>query len=202
MHHRFLEFSGFVLAGGSSRRMGRPKPQLLLGNMTLLERQVRLLRSVVAAVAVVGPPENLLGKELCVYPDVLPGRGPLGGIFTALLRSRSEFNLILGCDLPFMSSRLLEYLSWRALETGAEVTVPASPDGRIHTLCGAYRRKALKAIRATMDTGENRIQKIFRRVHCQLVGWRELARRGFSPRIFDNMNTPEDYEAARRALGD
>ncbi len=202
MQRRFLEFSGIVLAGGASRRMGRPKSQLRLGNETVLERQVRLLRRVTGAVALIGPPETSLDTDLAVYPDVLPGRGPLGGIFTGLLRSRTEYNLVLSCDLPFMEARFLEYLAERALETAADVTVPETPDGRVQTLSAAYRRRALKAVRATLETGENKIQKIFPRLWREIIAWRDLARRGFSPRIFDNMNTPEDYEAARKELGD
>ena len=79
MEHRFASISGFVLAGGESRRMGEPKHGLVLGDETMLERQVRLLRCVCWNVAVVGPREDRTLIEVPFLPDPIRGRGPLGG---------------------------------------------------------------------------------------------------------------------------
>ncbi len=192
--------TGLVLAGGSSRRMGQNKPLLVLGGETLIARQLRLLRGVCRSVAVLGPTEWFTGLDVAVLPDELPGRGPLGGLYTGLKRTRTEFNLLLGCDLPFVDPRFLDFLCRRALALRADVTVPESHDRGAQPLCGLYRRRAWKAVRATLEAGVNKFTAFFPRVLVDRVPWREIARAGFSSRMFDNMNTREDYEAAKKRL--
>lgn len=193
--------TGFVLAGGSSRRMGRPKAMLLIEGETMLERQIRLLRSVARRVVVVGGSLEYSTKfDVPVAPDVVSGRGPLAGINTALLQTRTEFNLVLGCDLPFVNRCLLGFLAAHAIAAGSDVTVPRSREGRVEPLCAVYRRRALHAIRTSLAAGQNKLSNFFPKVRCVFIPWSDLARAGFQPSVFDNMNTPEDYDYARRRL--
>jgi molybdopterin-guanine dinucleotide biosynthesis protein A len=178
--------------------MGRSKALLVLGNETMLERQIRLLRSVCRSVGVLGLLEEPSAMEVPVFADEFAGRGPLAGLYTGLLRTHTEYNLFLSCDLPFMNVRFLRYLVGRALEGGADVTVPQSPERGFHPLCAVYRRRALWVIRSSLLAGENKVSRFFRRVRCQVVTAREIARAGFGLRIFDNMNAPEDYETAKK----
>ncbi len=180
--------------------MGRSKAQLLLGHETTLERQIRLLRSVCRFVAVLGPPMHFQGLEIPVFPDEFTGRGPLAGLYTGLVRTRTEFNLFLGCDLPFMEARFLQYLCRRAFESRADVTIPESREHGFHPLCAVYRRRALWAVRASLAAGENKVSRFFSRVRCEVLATREIARAGFAPRIFDNMNTIDDYQRALQRL--
>ncbi|HET9179880.1 MAG TPA: molybdenum cofactor guanylyltransferase [Terriglobia bacterium] len=196
---RFTDLTGFLLVGGASRRMGRPKESLRIDGESMLERQVRLLRSVARRVAVIGAPAGYLAdlNAPCI-PDAVAGRGPLGGIYTALLESRTEYNLIVACDLPFITRRLLSGLVLRAMAAGSDATVPCSRDGRLQPLCAVYRRRALYAVRTRLELGENKLSGFFSMVHYTKITWRELAEAGFRASVFDNMNRPEDYERARR----
>jgi molybdopterin-guanine dinucleotide biosynthesis protein A len=200
--------SGFVLAGGASSRMGRPKALLVLNGETMLERQLRLLRCVSGKVSVAGWPGGMsityLPASVRRVPLLLdePGdRGPLGGIYSALKRSRTEYNLFLGCDMPFVTAEFLEYLCRAALRTRADVTVPKSVDRRLNPVCAVYRRRALREMHASLELGERKISRLFFRIHTQVIPWREIACAGFPPAIFDNMNTPEDYERAKKYCG-
>ncbi len=196
MRRRFWEVSGFVLAGGESRRMGRPKEQLILGDETMLARQVRLLQSVARTVAVLGPEEGSSALNVEFIPDDSPGRGPLGGIATALAWTQAEFNLFLGCDMPFLDAPFLRFLCREAIASQADATVPESPGSRLHPTCAVYRRRALKAIRASFARGDLSVRSFYPRVSCNVLRWQEIARAGFSEMIFENVNTPEDYRSA------
>ena len=168
----------------------------------MLDRQIRLLYSVARRVAVVGGfPGYLDAFDVPQVPDAMAGRGPLAGLYTALLESRTEFNLVLGCDLPFVSRRLLGYLATCAKASGSDVTVPRSRDGRLQPLCAVYGRGALYAVRTRLLLGENKLSRFFPSVRCTVIPWRELADAGFRAPVFDNMNTPEDYAYARTRLG-
>ena len=167
----------------------------------MLERQIRVLRSVARRVMVVGgQPGYLHELDVPCVPDAVTARGPLGGIYTALLQSRTEFSLVLGCDLPFVNRNLLACLMLRAKAEGSDVTVPRSPDGRLQPLCAVYRRRALYAVRTRLAQGQNKLSGFFPMVRCTAIPWRELADAGFRAPVFDNMNTPDKYEYVRRRV--
>jgi molybdopterin-guanine dinucleotide biosynthesis protein A len=196
---RYSQVTGYVLAGGASRRMGRPKAGLTLEGATMLDRTARMLGSVCRKVVVVG--ESRVAPtvpDVKMLPDDRPGNGPLGGILSALGECSTEYALLLSCDLPYMSRRFLEYLLEVAVSQGAQVTVPQTADGRLQTLAAVYRRTCAGAFRARLACGDLKIAHAFRGLNCRLVSASELNRQGFSPCIFGNMNTPEDYAQALR----
>ncbi len=200
MRQRFATVNGFVLAGGASTRMGQDKATLVLAGETMLARQVRLLRRVSHSVAVVGPRSGPESLGVPVLPDVLQGRGPLGGIHTGLLHTHAEFSLFLSCDLPYVNARFLRYLCARALACGADATVPESRERELQTVSAVFRRRALHLVRASLEGGDNAVYRVLRRLRTHVLPWPELARAGFSPRVFDNINTPQDYEEAVRRM--
>jgi molybdopterin-guanine dinucleotide biosynthesis protein A len=181
--------------------MGCPKESLRIDGESMLKRQIRVLRSVVRRVVVVGRTAAYLDEfDVPIVPDAVANRGPLGGIYTALVESRTDFNLVLGCDLPFVSRELLACLVLRAMADGSEVTVPVSREGRLQPLCAVFRRRVLYAVRTRLALGESKPRSLFPRVRCTTIPWRELADAGFRAPLFDNMNTPEEYECARRRI--
>ena len=198
--------------------MGQPKHALILNGETLLSRQLRLLRSVCPAIAVLGTSdaqpyaqasiheaslkmtekESKMTYEVPVYPDEWPGCGPLAGIYTALLHTRTEYNLVIGCDMPYLSASFLHYLCLRAKESQADVTVSESRDRRLQPLCAVYRRRARNAIRLSLAQGQNKVSRFYPRVRCKIIRFQEMARAGFRDNLFGNINTPADFEALRR----
>ena len=166
----------------------------------MLARQVRLLQDISRSVTVIGIERGFPNLDVRAWPDEIPGRGPAGGIYTALLHARTEFNLILGCDLPFVDARFLRFLAQCALEEAADVTVPEARDFRIQPVCAVYRRRALAVVKASLTINLNKTQDLVRRLRPGVISWREIAWAGFSPRILANMNTREEYEAAKRIV--
>ncbi|HUY14408.1 MAG TPA: molybdenum cofactor guanylyltransferase [Terriglobia bacterium] len=200
VRRRFHNVTGFVLAGGESRRMGRPKQGLVLDHETMLRRQLRILSQVCSSVAMAGLPRMPLDSYVPVFADLFPGRGPLGGIYTGLVHTRTDYNLILACDLPFLRSDFLEYLCFRAIESAADATVPRTAGYRLQPLCAVYRRRIRGIFRTSLENGIGRISRLFPKVRCEILTAPELARHGFSEAIFANMNSPADYDAARRRM--
>jgi molybdopterin-guanine dinucleotide biosynthesis protein A len=193
-----FKLTAFILAGGASRRMGSPKHELMLDGESLLARTLRRAKSVASPVMVLGPPERvrLSDGSLRVLPDDLRGRGPLGAIYTGLRHTRTEFNLFLSCDLPFMETRFLRYLASAAQDSQADATLARTPHEGYQPLAGIFRRRALAAIRWNLDRGQNKITVFLPRVKVRVMEWPELARAGFRVSIFDNLNTREDYGRA------
>src|SRR5271170_8361327 len=109
------QIGGFILAGGESSRMGRDKALLELNGVVLIVRAADLVESVTGACAVVGDSVRLEGLSLRVIADDFPGAGPLGGIATALRTSNAGWNLIVACDLPYLTAAWLKHLTIRAI---------------------------------------------------------------------------------------
>jgi molybdopterin-guanine dinucleotide biosynthesis protein A len=188
--------TAFVLAGGKSTRMGKDKAALALGGVSLLENALAKARAVAPEVFIVGSPALYAGYGTTLA-DIFPGCGPLGGIHTALSRTTTEFNIILAVDTPFISAQLLVYLAERALASRAMVTAPvikAYPQ----PLCAVYSRDFLPIAAAALKASNYKIVPLFPPDRTLLVEEVELVRFAFTAEMFDNLNTPEDLERARR----
>ena len=196
---RYDQVAGFILAGGASSRMGRDKALLEVGGLPMLVRTARLLEPLVVSVTVIGPPERYAPLALRVVPDDQPRLGPLGGLATALRISESEWNLVVGCDLPYLLGAWLDWLLARAVESRADAVVPESARG-LEPLCAVYRARCAATISAALSRGERKLTDAISALRIEKVLQAEWER--FSPagRLFTNMNTPEDYAQARARL--
>ena len=177
--------------------MGTNKAFVKLGGRSLLERVLVLAQAVSPSVYIVGSRQKFarLGS---VVEDVFVGHGPLGGIHAALRSSRTDLNLILAVDMPFVEVRFLRHLlESAAAHPAAVVTAPRTRDGW-QPLCAVYRRSFADLAEAALAHGKNKIDALFASIEVLAVGERELAKVGWSPAMFRNLNTPEELEAAQR----
>ncbi|HUJ82262.1 MAG TPA: molybdenum cofactor guanylyltransferase [Candidatus Acidoferrales bacterium] len=187
--------AAYILAGGQSSRMGRDKAMLAPGGIPLLLRTAALVAPLAGPPIIVGPPTRYIALGYNVIPDDAPGIGPLGGIATALRHSNQGWNLILGCDLPFMTSDWLDYLIGRAVESSADAVVPQSAAGA-EPLCAMYRKTCVTPVLAAIATGVRKVTDAFTSLTIESVPPQEWKPFDESGQLFKNMNTPEDFEAA------
>jgi molybdenum cofactor guanylyltransferase len=194
------QIAGFILAGGESTRMGRDKAALELGGEPMLERTARLLASVAGPPAVIG---NFSGHDsfgLRVFGDDWPGAGPLGGISTALRVSSAPWNLVVACDLPYLTKAWLDFLVARALVSQGDAVIPANMRGA-EPLCAVYHKRCEAAIRAALERGTRKVTDGLKDLLVELIDpfeWKGFDSDGL---LFKNMNSPEDYQEARRKIG-
>ncbi|MBZ5522625.1 MAG: molybdenum cofactor guanylyltransferase [Acidobacteriia bacterium] len=188
--------TGFVLAGGKSSRMGRDKALLELDGATLAERTCDLLAHVCGKAAILGAPE-LYGHLGECYPDIYTDCGPLAGIHVALLNSQTRLNFITAVDTPFLSEEFLAYVLQRAAGSQAAVTVPEIA-GYVQPLCAVYTPAFLPVAEAALRGGLYKIVPLFSEVESLVLTGDELKRFALDSGMFDNLNTPEDYENARK----
>lgn len=178
--------------------MGADKALLELAGQTLLQRTLELARAVTQDVRIVGAQEKF-GKFAPVVEDKYPNRGPLGGIHAALASTGSDFNLILAVDLPFLEKRFLQHLLSEAHSSGAVVAVPRAGGG-LQPLCAVYRREFAALAEQALAAGRNKIDTLYSQTTVRIIEKDELARFAFSPAMFDNLNTQEEWERARQRL--
>jgi molybdenum cofactor guanylyltransferase len=193
--------AAFILAGGKSTRMGADKAFLMLDGCTLLERALEIARSITLGVRIVGDSAKFapFAPVIPVIEDVFRDCGPLGGIHAALRASQSELNLILAVDLPFLSPALLQYLLTRASKSGATVTVAKSETGW-QPLCAVYRREFADVAEKALREGRYKIDALFAPSQTQAIPEEDLEAQGFSPKMFRNLNTQQELQAAQQPL--
>lgn len=192
------EISVAVLAGGKSRRMGRDKSTLLLGDRPLIQHGIARLAALrLPLLLISNTPDQHRQFGLPIFADRYPDAGALGGLATALYHSTTDYTLCVACDLPFLNSALLRYLL--TLCTGAAAIVPRV-GGQDQNLHAVYHRRCLPIMETQIAAGHLRISDLFAQLDVRWVTAAETA--AFDPdgRAFMNVNTPEDLALAQAWL--
>lgn len=200
---RALERSVIVLAGGRSQRLGHDKVLEMVGSRSLLEHVVGVVTPLGAEVIVVTGgdrplPDCAEWPSVKVVRDLLPGRGPLVGIYTGLRASRFRLNIVVGADMPFLNRDLLEHMV--SLASGFDIVTPRV-DGKVEPLHSVYARDCLAPIELMLERGELSVYKLFPLVRVRYVDAAEIEKLDPQRRSFFNINTEADLRMAREILG-
>ena len=194
---RVHDAGAIVLAGGRSTRMGTSKALLPFGPETMLQRVVRLLRTVVDPMVVVAAPGQELpplADEVIVTHDEREGRGPLEGLRAGLkaLPPDCERAYVTSCDVPLLVPGFVTQIL--ALGEGHDIAV-MEIDGFPHPLSAVYRRSVLPIVEELLDQDRLRPVFLFERVRTRRVRPEEMTS---DPGLqtLRNLNTPEDYQQA------
>ena len=196
--------NGYVLAGGGSTRFGRDKAMVEMDGMPMLLRMRALLGEITNQVNVIAAPNKYAALGISGIPDRWDGQGPLAGIITALLATEeggeeTQWNLILGCDMPFLTREWLAYLVGRALVSDAEVVAPQSAQG-LEPLCACWRTCAAPKLQTAFDEDVRKITQAMKRLQMEVLDEADWKRFDAKGRLFWNMNTAADYDEAKRIL--
>lgn len=187
--------SAVVLAGGRSRRMGRPKALLPFGGQPLILHVVRRIRSLFPDIVVAAAPEQELPElPAALVRDEVAYRGPVGGMCRGLRACKGAGAFVTSCDLPFLNLSLVSYLASRL--PGHDVVAPYW-EGRLQPLHAVYRRGVLPLLEQQLRRGELRPVSLYDKVRTLEVDEDEV--RAFDPEglSFFNVNTLDDYARAR-----
>ena len=192
------DVTGFVLVGGKSSRMGTNKALLSLNGRTLVERTRQIVEHVCDKVFLLGP-RDIYGSFGPCYEDIYPDCGPLGGIHVALVNSPTPYSLVISVDTPFVTAEFLHYMVGRALESSAMVTAPRI-GGVVQPLCAVFARNFLPIAEAALKSGKYKVEPLFPRDQMLVLTEDEVQRFALPAQMFENLNTPEDYERARKRV--
>jgi molybdopterin-guanine dinucleotide biosynthesis protein A len=192
-----------ILAGGKSQRMGRDKAFLPFLGRPLIHRVMDRLMALTDDLLLVAPrTDDYLALGVRLVPDLLSGRGSLGGLYTALVAASHPLVAVVPCDTPFISPSLLAHERDLFAYAELDAVVPSSPNG-LEPLHAVYRREAcLSVVRAALDDGEQQVIAWYPQVRVRILSVQETA--AFDPRglMFVNVNTPEEFSRAEELAGE
>jgi len=181
-----------LLAGGESRRMGRPKALLPVCGSTLIEWMAGRLAPRFQRLLVSAGDEQQLPESLRVHlvRDLRPAAGPLAGIESGLAATSHDVLVVVACDMPGVGVALTQKLL--AASAGHDAAVPRV-GGRPEPTCAAYRRSAAGPVTRLLDAGHRRAADVLRDLD---VRWLDDEPAG----QFADLDTPEDYAAFLDAM--
>jgi molybdenum cofactor guanylyltransferase len=189
-----------ILAGGAASRLdGQPKGLLEVGGRRILDRVIDACIGAFgqAPLLIANAPEALswCAGRLEVVPDVAPGAGPLGGLFTAVQAAAPV--LCVAWDMPFVTAPLLRLIgdglrNWDAF-------LPASDNRRgVEPLCAAYGPACALPMRAAIDRGDIRAVAFHPEIRIGILASERVAVLGPTSELFMNVNTADDLSRANR----
>lgn len=179
------------MAGGKNSRMQKHKAFLELRGRYLVEHSLEVLQAVFAEVLISSnQPELFEHYGVRVIPDLLRDQGPLGGLYSGLKAAAYEVSFFMACDMPFVQSNVIRYLT-RYVED-FEIVVPRGESG-LHPLHAFYRRSCLPYIENNLEAHHLKITDLYANCKVRYVDFGELAPCGNLGKIFCNINTPEEW---------
>ena len=205
----YSDITGIILAGGKSSRMGVNKSFLKLGNETIIERTSNLMKTLFKDVIIVtNSPEEYAFLQIPLYTDVYRGKGPLGGIHSGLIYSKTETNFIISCDMPLVTKNLIKFII--NFNTDKLITITKA-DGFIQQLCGIYSKKVLPEIIKILREDDKRdysnkeekcgckVLQLVKSLNAEIIDIVSEYNE-YKEGMFYNMNKPAEYEFLKENL--
>ncbi len=188
--------TGAVLVGGRSRRLGRDKATLLLAGRPLAHWVTAAIDPLVDDCWLISnqPLRHLeLGFPLLI--DVLPGRGALGGLLSALLVAKGSHILLTACDTPFLQPSLLKTMIAQAHRGGQDAIVCRSSKG-LEPLPGLFSCRLLPRLQEQVQGNDLRLRTLLNACRTRILQLEEVCREDPNELSFFNINTAEEAASA------
>jgi molybdopterin-guanine dinucleotide biosynthesis protein A len=190
--------TGVILAGGKSSRMGQNKALMSLGGVRLIDRVVGVLCEVFSSLLMVpNSPEVYADLRLPMVGDVLPDKGSLGGIYSAVYHAPTPYCFVVACDMPFLQAAVIHYLVDQLADY--DVVIP-DIHGEMQPLHAIYSKACLPPIRRCLEANRLRIVSFLPEVRVRAVPTAAIQPLDPDLLAFQNLNTLEEFQAAQRHL--
>ena len=198
-----LSLTAIILAGGKISRVGlnKSKDQIRFAGRLLIDWVISKLTSLdnlkEENIIIVGPKEKY-PRFKRVVQDIFPQKGPLGGIFSGLKASNSQYNLVVACDMPFLEVKLLQYM--REEIDSNDIIIPRYNRRYIEPLCAIYSKKCLEVMEKNIQSGILPVRKIFPHLKIKFINDKEIKR--FDPKFYSffNVNFKYDFEKGEEII--
>jgi molybdopterin-guanine dinucleotide biosynthesis protein A len=193
------DVTSIILAGGKNLRLGRNKAFEVIRGKTIIDRVFERLEPISSQVVVVTSWKQFdieLELDADVLADIYPEMGPLGGIYTGLTASTSDVNIVAACDMPFINTKLIEYMV--ELLADYDAVVPRLVNKMIEPLHAVYSKNCLSRIDARLGAKKLSIHAFLDEVNVRYLEEKESRRIDPEHISFFNINYQTDLDKAVR----
>ena len=179
----------FILAGGKSRRMGTDKGLVSFKGRPMVSHILKLLDDLNLKTNIISSNQEYKTFGKSVYQDIIPNKGPLGGLYTALHYSHAPMVLLLACDMPSINAEGIKSLMAAAEQGNITVATDAK---QISPLFACYPRALKEQVEKAMLADELKMQDFVSKQSHVLLDFNALDNTG----VLRNLNTMEELKAA------
>jgi molybdopterin-guanine dinucleotide biosynthesis protein A len=183
-----MQITGIILAGGQNTRMGTDKALIQFNGKTLLENAIEICRPVCQTIIISSNNSDHENFGYQIIPDEIKNCGPLGGIYSCLKKSDTDWNVVISVDSAFVTSDFIEFLISAIGDFDAIIpyhSIAKEP------LIGLYRKECLPEMEKMLVNGKYKMQHLLENIKPKFVDsdiWLEKY-----PGLFTNLNRPEDF---------
>ena len=194
-----MQLSVVIQAGGESRRMGRNKALAPFLGQPLIQRVVMRVAPIADELLITSnQPESLAFLGIPTFPDLMPGRGALSGLYTALSSARYPLVAVVACDMAFANAALLVAEREVFIAQQVDAVVPQT-DAGLEPFHAVYRREVCRdAVKAALDAGKKRADAWYAAVRMYYFTSEQIARYDPQGEAFININTPDELDQASK----
>lgn len=186
--------TAFILAGGKSSRMGTDKGLMLFHGKEMIVAVIDFLKLHFKDIRIVTGNPTYLKFNLPLISDIFESQGPLSGIYSGLNQSNSNWNFFVACDMPFITSEVVDLLSPGTFEGNALVPYHNNfPE----PLCAFYHKSCSEVFKSQLTDGKNKIQDSFALLEIKKIDVTSLVNSEHNP--FRNLNTPDELAKATQS---
>ena len=188
-----------IQAGGASSRMGEDKALKTFLGRPLIQRVAERLTPIADEIIVTtNHPDAYAFLNPRLIADLKPGRGALGGLYTAIASATHAIVAVVACDMPFASPILIEAMSRLLVEEETDVVIAKSEEG-YEPFHAVYRRETcLSAIESAIAADQWKVIAWFPQVKVRVLTLEEIKSADTEGLAFWNVNTPEEFAKAEK----
>ncbi|MFD2726331.1 molybdenum cofactor guanylyltransferase [Hyunsoonleella rubra] len=190
-----INITGIILAGGKSSRMGSDKGLLKLNEKPFVQYSIDALKPLVSEILIVSDNTDYDVFGLKRIEDEIKDAGPVSGIYSGLEASKTDYNLVLSCDIPMISAEVLKLLV-NAIESTTEI-IQAESDGKSMPLIAIYRSAVKNKFYDLLQNDERRL-----RLAVKSCNYKNVVIDKNDAKTTMNINTKEDFKLIEDANHD
>lgn len=129
-----------------------------------------------------------------VIPDIVSDVGPAGGLVSCLPYSANKKNIVISCDLPFVTTEFMARLL--KLSVDFDITLPKTGQF-LQPLCGIYSKQVKDRMRILVDEGHHSLQYLVRQFSLNIIEQKHLKDINLE-QVLRNINRPDDLDSLEK----
>jgi len=180
-----MRITAIILAGGKSSRMGQDKGLMFLDEKPMVQYIIDTVKPLVQEIIISSNNKEYEQFGYPVFQDLIKSKGPLAGIYTGLNHSKSDKNIVISCDVPYVSKELINLLIEQS--EGSQITIPEK-EGKTHQLIGVFSKSCSESFKNAIENNELKAKTVFEKLNLNIVDANQ-----FENKIFTNINTKDDF---------
>lgn len=190
------KLTGIILCGGKSCRFGKDKGLCTLAGRQMIDYPLQALKGICSDIIISSNDSRYKDLGYKVVSDDIKNIGPIGGIYSALKESKTDDNIIVSCDMPFVSTELLKYI----IDNKEKSLIASAFEGQfVEPLCSYYNKSIIPHIEELIEAKKFKLRILLEKANYKKIIINENLS-FHKDHLFLNINTQHEYNRAESII--